>query len=134
MARPKYETGDVQARERLADAFWNLLEGEPYTQMSAREVCRKAGLNKNTFYYHFSDLDELADEAVARALPVELALGIAPASVWSHSVLRRQPGHLFQLRLLLRPLPLLGSATQVLSWSRPWPARGWPAAPARSSE
>ena len=81
MARPKYETGDVQARERLADAFWNLLEGEPYTQMSAREVCRKAGLNKNTFYYHFESLDALAEEAVSSALPIELAQSLVSAPV-----------------------------------------------------
>ena len=83
MARPKYGRGDVRAREKLIDAFWDLLEAEPYTQMSVREVCRESGLNKNTFYYHFSDLDELADEAVARALPVELAqlLVAAPKGV-----------------------------------------------------
>ena len=50
MARPKYGRGDVRAREKLIDAFWDLPEAEPYTQMSVREVCRESGLNKNTFY------------------------------------------------------------------------------------
>ena len=83
MARPKYGRGDARAREKLIDTFWDLLEAEPYTHMSVREICRESGLNKNTFYYHFSDLDELADEAVARALPVELAqlLVAAPKGV-----------------------------------------------------
>lgn len=61
MARPTYGIGDMQARERLIASFWSLLEGEAYTQMSVREVCREAGLNKNTFYYHFGSLDELAN-------------------------------------------------------------------------
>ena len=81
MARPKYGRGDVRAREKLIDAFWELLEAEPYTQMSVREVCRESGLNKNTFYYHFEGLDALADEAVGDALPIELAQSLVSAPV-----------------------------------------------------
>lgn len=81
MARPKYEHGDVPARGKLVDAFWRLLEVGPYTQLSVREVCREAGLNKNTFYYHFESLDALADEAVGSALPVELAQSLIAAPI-----------------------------------------------------
>jgi len=79
MARPKYGNGDVPARGKLVDAFWRLLAAEPYTQMSVREVCREAGLNKNTFYYHFESLDALAGEAVGGALPIELAQSLIAA-------------------------------------------------------
>lgn len=79
MARPKYERGQVPAREQLIDAFWRLLEVQSYTQLSVREVCRGAGLNKNTFYYHFESLDALADEAVGNALPIELAQSLVSA-------------------------------------------------------
>lgn len=81
MARPKYESGDVPAREKLVEAFWSLLKAVPYTQMSVREVCREAALNKNTFYYHFESLDALADEAVGNALPIELAQSLIAAPV-----------------------------------------------------
>ena len=83
MARPRYASGDVRAHERLIDSFWCLLEAEPYARLSVREVCREAGLNKNTFYYHFTDLEELANEAVSGALPIELAqlLVSAPTGV-----------------------------------------------------
>ena len=72
MARPKYTEGDVQALDKLEQAFWEALEQTPYAKMSVRGIVAAAGLNKNTFYYHFGTLDDLARYCVNRSLPSEL--------------------------------------------------------------
>lgn len=64
MGRPRYKSGDQRARNKLVDAFWQLLGNKPYAKISALEICRTARLNKNTFYYHFACMDDLAAAAI----------------------------------------------------------------------
>lgn len=60
----------------LHDAFWKLLEQRPYGSVNVRDVARVAGVNKNTFYYHYHHLDELAADAIAEALPYEFSAAV----------------------------------------------------------
>jgi AcrR family transcriptional regulator len=80
MARPKYRDGDTQAKERLEDAFWRLLLDKPYPKISVQNVADHAGLNKNTFYYHFENLDALAGESIDATLAPELPLALISRS------------------------------------------------------
>jgi len=73
MARPRYKSGDLRAEDALVEAFLGLLSEVPYHKVSVRELCRRAGVNKNTFYYHFGSIDELAGAAIDGALFRELA-------------------------------------------------------------
>lgn len=68
MARPKYAVGDQTAKEKLAAAFWRLLADKPYAKLSALDVVREAGINKNTFYYHYTGIDDMAADAVDSTL------------------------------------------------------------------
>ena len=77
MARPRYEAGQAHARQRIVEAFWTQLAATPFPRMSVLGLCRTAGLNKNTFYYHFRDLDDLAEAALAESLPREIAATLA---------------------------------------------------------
>lgn len=77
MARPRYETGQAHARQRIVEAFWTQLTTTPFPRMSVLGLCRTACLNKNTFYYHFRDLDDLAEAALAESLPREIAATLA---------------------------------------------------------
>ncbi|KFI94161.1 TetR family transcriptional regulator [Bifidobacterium saguini DSM 23967] len=63
MARPK--TGEQSAPERMQDAFWQLLEQKPYAQITISDVTRLSGLNRSAFYYHYGNIPELADDAIA---------------------------------------------------------------------
>ena len=60
MGRPRYEKGDISAREKLEGAFWDALAEGPFEAISVSQLCRAARVNKNTFYYHFENLDQLA--------------------------------------------------------------------------
>ena len=77
MARPHYEEGQERARDRIVAAFWTALEERPYDKVTVKLVTDLAGVNKNTFYYHFETMDDLAKEAVRDAfsqLPIEKLL------------------------------------------------------------
>lgn len=62
--------------EKLERAFWSCLERRPYDQLTVSEVVREAGVNRTLFYYHFDSLASLAERAVTRAVPLEVAHGI----------------------------------------------------------
>lgn len=57
MPRPHYKKGDDTARDKLEAAFWDALAEGPYEGISVVGLCRAAGVNKNTFYYHFDNID-----------------------------------------------------------------------------
>ncbi|AWE41706.1 TetR/AcrR family transcriptional regulator [Actinobaculum sp. 313] len=65
MGRPRYAPGDPHGPERFINAFWQVLARKPYERMSVRDVVAAAEMNKNSFYYHFTSLDDLAESAVA---------------------------------------------------------------------
>ncbi|MBE6484290.1 MAG: TetR/AcrR family transcriptional regulator [Actinomycetaceae bacterium] len=65
MARPRYAQGDPRGPERFINAFWQVLATKPYERMTVRDVVAAADMNKNSFYYHFTNLDDLAEDAVA---------------------------------------------------------------------
>ena len=60
MARPKRIDGEPTARQRMEEAFWDMLGDMPYHKMTSRENCKRAGVSHNAFYYHFENLDEMA--------------------------------------------------------------------------
>lgn len=63
MGRPKAD--EKGAPERMRQAFWLLLEAKPYTQINVSDVTRAAGLNRSAFYYHYTSIPQLADDAIA---------------------------------------------------------------------
>ena len=65
MARPRKDTADPDARTRLIEAFWGLLEDLNVSELSIGKVAQAAGCNRGTFYYYFADLDNLVVSAVS---------------------------------------------------------------------
>lgn len=53
-----------EAKQRLVDAFWELLEDNRINEISVTKLVAKAGCNRGTFYYHYTDIDELTLAAV----------------------------------------------------------------------
>lgn len=72
MARPNYKPGEQTADERILEAFWALLAEKPYDRISVGDVASRAEVSRNTFYYHFKGLEDLASVAVAQLSPVPL--------------------------------------------------------------
>lgn len=68
MARPKREPGVPEARDRMLDAFWELLEDNECDKITVSMVCEKAGCYRGTFYYHFDSMEDLEQKAIAEVL------------------------------------------------------------------
>lgn len=52
-------TGAYHTKEEIADALVALAQDKPISKISVQEIAQKAGINRQTFYYHFSDKKEL---------------------------------------------------------------------------
>lgn len=58
MKEPK-NRNSARSIRMLEEAFLQLLAEMPYESITVSEVTRKAGLNRGTFYAHFTDIDDL---------------------------------------------------------------------------
>ena len=71
MARPRKDQPGEGAKERIEAAFWELLEEMPFRSISVRMLSQRAGVNHNTFYYHFDSIENLALNVVTENIPDE---------------------------------------------------------------
>jgi AcrR family transcriptional regulator len=54
----------VYTRNEIKTAFILLLDERPFTKITVKDVVLKCGVNRNTFYYYFRDLPDLAEAVV----------------------------------------------------------------------
>ena len=80
MPRPRRDSEVLHARERMENAFWELLAERDYHKITVTDIVREAGVNRNSFYYHYSGLPELADFAILHQVESEPLIYIAPDS------------------------------------------------------
>lgn len=71
MGRPSKNQKGPSAKERIEQAFWGLLEEKPFHSITVKDLIKHAGVNRNTFYYHFESTEGLAVELVRSGIPVE---------------------------------------------------------------
>ncbi|WP_455136662.1 TetR/AcrR family transcriptional regulator [Thermophilibacter sp.] len=58
----------ARMRERLAEAFWEVLADARVDDVSVGAVALTAGVSRGSFYYHFADRDELMRWALRREI------------------------------------------------------------------
>lgn len=72
------------ATVRIEDSFWKLLEEMSYSDITVLRISQESGTNRNSFYYHYKDIDDLArsafinniDDKISQALFTALLPGI----------------------------------------------------------
>lgn len=64
MPRPCLDCDTPSAIQRMIDTFWQLLSERDYRSITVTDIVRRANVNRNSFYYHFNKLDELAYRAI----------------------------------------------------------------------
>ncbi len=64
MPRPRLDCDTPSAMQRMIDTFWQLLSERKYRNITVTDIVRKANVNRNSFYYHFNKLDDLAYRAI----------------------------------------------------------------------
>lgn len=55
-------------RAVIKNRFWKLLEEKPLSKITVQMIADCCGINRNSFYYHFQDIPELARVCVAEQL------------------------------------------------------------------
>ncbi len=68
MSRPRKDSDKADARGRIIEAFWSLLETNRLESISVRAVTNAADCNRGTFYYHFRDMEDLCQNALGDEL------------------------------------------------------------------
>lgn len=53
-----------RTKQAISDAFWQLLEEKPYNKITVQNIVERCQVNRNTFYYHFSDIPALVEYTV----------------------------------------------------------------------
>ena len=54
----------IKTKKILCESLISLLESTPMNQITVKELCDKADINRNTFYYHFECIDDLLSEII----------------------------------------------------------------------
>lgn len=73
MGRPPKSSEAPEAKERMESVFWECLEEKPFDKITVRDVVERAGVNRNTYYYHYASMDDLAKSAIGNTIAVEFA-------------------------------------------------------------
>lgn len=69
----------------IMKTFMDLLKERPYDKVTVVDVTRKCGVNRNTFYYHFHDLNNLLDQIFSREEDRILAISSDNYASWEDS-------------------------------------------------
>ena len=57
-----------KTKERLYTAFVELLQEQPFAEITAGKICDRAGINRSTFYRNYRNTAQLKEEIVQRIL------------------------------------------------------------------
>lgn len=63
-AKKPYESS-VQTRRMIRSAFIELASELPFNKVSVREICKRMGITRTAFYYHYDDLYAVLDDTLA---------------------------------------------------------------------
>lgn len=53
-----------RTKKIISDAFWQLLEEKPYNKITVHNIVERCQVNRNTFYYYFRDIPDLAEYSI----------------------------------------------------------------------
>lgn len=60
-----------EARAKIEQTFLKLLEEKPISEITIKEITKKAGVNRNTFYYHYKNIPDVL-ESITRQMVDEI--------------------------------------------------------------
>lgn len=53
-----------RTKKAISDAFWQLLEENPYNKITVQSIVDHCQVNRKTFYYHFPDIPALTEYSI----------------------------------------------------------------------
>lgn len=101
-------------KEVIAQAFEGLLEKRSIDKITVKDIVTECGVNRQTFYYHFRDIYDLMEWALAKSIEKYAGLHLAGEMDW-----REQIKLLFHFFYLHRIVILHGyDATNRMQYER----------------
>ncbi len=61
----KCDNRSLYTRSHIKDTVYDLLRKKSFSSITITELCRRAGINRGTFYIHYIDMDDLLDDLLA---------------------------------------------------------------------
>lgn len=126
MARPRKDQVGPTAFERMREVFWELLEEKPYSAITVKLITQRAGVNHNTFYYHFQNIDDMAMRFFEDNVPAKLVDMVVDAFMGGSidiALVGKEPNieeHYRRIRAVMRSgsptLMQLGKERLMRSW------------------
>lgn len=86
MPRPRHDSELLPAKERMRNAFWALLEDREYRKITVTDIVHEAQVNRNSFYYHYGSLSELADDAILQEVENTSIAQLVDETTDDHSI------------------------------------------------
>ena len=80
MGRPKNSNSDA-ARKQIQAAFWDLLDREGYEKITINKVAKEAHVNRNSVYYHYENILDLAEKSFLENIHSEQGVGLVTAAL-----------------------------------------------------
>lgn len=80
--------------ESIQKALFSLLRFKPYNDISIKEICYEAGINRSSFYSHYQDINDLMIKT-ENSLSEKISTIFNPQIVWNQEVFEK----LFQFLL-----------------------------------
>lgn len=71
MGRPKKDPLSPPATRKIEESFWRLLSDEGYDNITILRLTQDTGLNRNTIYYHYDNVEDIARKAVEHLMDSE---------------------------------------------------------------
>ncbi len=72
MARPVKTDPTASAEYKIETAFWALMERMDFSDITMQKLAEEAGINRNSLYYHYSNLQEVAEAMFAKVFTREV--------------------------------------------------------------
>ncbi|WP_436965956.1 TetR/AcrR family transcriptional regulator [Staphylococcus shinii] len=72
MVQSKSDLRVIKTRKSIMQAFIKLSDEKDFKNITLKDITQEALINRATFYYHFSDIYDLLDKALAEELLINL--------------------------------------------------------------
>ena len=73
-------------KEAIAQAFEGLLEKRSIDKITVKDIVTECGVNRQTFYYHFRDIYDLMEWALAKSIEKYAGLNLSAGMDWQEQI------------------------------------------------
>ena len=80
-----YNQRFVSTEEKIQKALFSLLKFKKYNDISIKEICYEAGINRSSFYAHYFGINDLMSKTESK-LSEKISEIFSPSKIWDENV------------------------------------------------